>query len=176
MIIWLYRRFWFLFAITYILIYTIYMKKVQSYIYDDVNRKMKELSKQDELFIPGQWIVSIRKALGMTQADLANRLLVHVQRVKQLEKSEKKGTLKLSTMQEIASKLWIQFQYGFSHPFGVYNLRLIQATRIARRYVAQLQHTMDLEWQSLSDSKKEEYKKSIIRQLLDEQPPSFWHD
>src|SRR5215813_3110930 len=70
---------------------------------DERFQKLKPVTQYD---VPVRgWIKAIREALGMTTAQLANRLGIKQPSVVAIEQSEAKGTIELATMRRVAEAL-----------------------------------------------------------------------
>lgn len=94
------------------------------------------------------WIKSIREALGMTSSQLAARAGLSQSRISHIEKAETDGNIKLSTMQNIARSLGMEFVYGFVPKNTLEAMVREQARKIAMERMKRLSHTMSLELQS----------------------------
>jgi predicted DNA-binding mobile mystery protein A len=60
---------------------------------------------------PHGWIATLRRALGMTSADVARRMGISQQRASQLEEGERDGSLRLSTLRRAAAALECHLLY-----------------------------------------------------------------
>jgi predicted DNA-binding mobile mystery protein A len=94
---------------------------------------------------PKGWIRAMRDALGMTAAQLADRLGVSRQAVTQMEKSEADATITLRTLQRAAEALGCRLEYALV-PEQPLQVRVRhQAERRARELLADVAHSMALE-------------------------------
>jgi predicted DNA-binding mobile mystery protein A len=114
---------------------------------------------------PKGWIAAIRTALGMTQADLADRLEVSPQAVSQLEHREADGSITLNALQEAAEALGGRVAYIVIPDRPVSQTLEERAYKIARQMVTSVRHTMRLEDQE-TDSDVEERIREIAEELL----------
>lgn len=121
------------------------------------------------------WIKTIREALGMTSSQLAKRAGLSQSRISQLEKTETDGNIKLSTMQNIAQGLDMEFVYGFVPKNTLESLVREQAKKIAIERMKRLNHTMSLELQELSAKDKNIALKDMIDKILINEPKGFWN-
>jgi predicted DNA-binding mobile mystery protein A len=60
---------------------------------------------------PMGWVSAVRRALGMSIVDLATRLGLSASRVKQLERAEREGSIRLSQLRRLAGALNCEFHY-----------------------------------------------------------------
>lgn len=68
----------------------------------------------NEVFCPSPsmgWVRTVRRALGMSMFDLAKRVGLSVSRVKQLERAETDGTIRLSQLRRLAGALNCELHY-----------------------------------------------------------------
>lgn len=120
------------------------------------------------------WIKTIRESLGMTSYDLASRAGVNQSRIIHMEKAEKDGNIKISTMERIADALEMDFVYGFVPRTSLNEMVQQQAKKIALQKTERLDHTMRLEMQELSIEEKEKALKDLIDRVLIDGPKDFW--
>jgi predicted DNA-binding mobile mystery protein A len=125
---------------------------------------------------PEGWIVTVRKALGMSGAQLAKRLGVTRARVSQAERAETDGGVTLKTMQTIAEAMGCRFVYAIVPDGRIRDVIAAQARKRAKALVAKASDHMALESQSLSDARNAEEVERIARDLIHTMPPDFWTD
>jgi predicted DNA-binding mobile mystery protein A len=114
---------------------------------------------------PQGWIGAIRTALGMTQADLAERMEISRQAVSQLEHREADGSITLNALREAAEALGGRVVYIVIPDRPVSQTLEERAYRLARQMVTSVRHTMRLEDQE-TDSDVEERIREIAEELL----------
>jgi predicted DNA-binding mobile mystery protein A len=115
------------------------------------------------------WIRAIRSALGMTSAQLADRLGIKQPSVVALEQSEAKGTIELATLHRVAEALDAKLVYAL-----VPNKTLESMVRDrARQRLAPLEHSMRLEDQGLGRKDSEAQLDEFVRTL---NPSRLWDD
>ncbi|WP_419842663.1 mobile mystery protein A [Candidatus Poriferisodalis sp.] len=91
------------------------------------------------------WIRALRDALGMTSADLAQRMGVSPQRVYAIERSEQHMTLKLSTLERIAHAMDCDLVYALVPRTSLENCVTTQAGRRAAEHLRSVAHHARLE-------------------------------
>lgn len=122
------------------------------------------------------WIRTVRKALGMTGAQLARRMGVTRARIAQAEKSELDGGATLKSMKAAAEAMGCRFVYAFVPPDTVENVIIAQARRKAQAIVGRAGKHMALEGQAVSNSRTEREVTRLMNELIYEMPADFWQD
>jgi predicted DNA-binding mobile mystery protein A len=123
------------------------------------------------------WIATVRKALGMSGAQLARRLNVTRSRVSQAQQAELSGGMTLKTMQSTAEAMGCRFIYAIVPvEGGIRDVVAAQARKKAEALVGKASAHMGLERQSLSDEKNKAEVASIASELSRTMPADFWDD
>lgn len=117
---------------------------------------------------PKGWIRAIRDALGMSALQLGRRLGVKPQSVADLEKSEAHGTIQLKTLRKAAEALDCTLIYALVPNSSLEDAVQTRAREIARKELARIGHTMDLEAQGLSKAERETQIDDYVREHLRE--------
>lgn len=125
---------------------------------------------------PEGWLRAVRKALGMSGAQLARRAGVTRARIAAAEQSELAGGITLRSMQAAAEAMGCRFVYAIVPPVTVENLVIAQARSKAAALVSTASWHMALENQALPDAKISEKITSLARSLAHEMPSDFWDD
>ena len=94
---------------------------------------------------PRGWVRAIREALGMTTAELGQRMGVTQSRVSQIERSEELGSIRLDTLERAAQALNCQVRYVFVPNEPLEEMVQRQARLRAQAEVDAVTHTMALE-------------------------------
>jgi predicted DNA-binding mobile mystery protein A len=94
---------------------------------------------------PRGWIRAIRDALGMTTAELGQRMGLTQSRVSQIERSEELGSIRLDTLERAAHALNCEVQYVFVPNEPLEDMVQRQARLRAQAEVGAVTHTMALE-------------------------------
>jgi predicted DNA-binding mobile mystery protein A len=131
-----------------------------------------------QLALPKEgWIVTTRKALGMSAAELARRLGVTRARMFRAEKAEPLGGVTLRTMQQTAEAMGCRFVYAIVPAEGhVEDLIAAQARKKAEALVGRASVHMALERQALPEKKTREEVKRVADELTRTMPADFWAD
>jgi len=116
----------------------------------------------------GGWIATLRRALGMPQAHLANRMQVSRQAISQLEKREIDGSITLNAMEQAAHALGGRLVYAVVPERTLQSTLEDRALRIAARMTGSVRHTMKLEDQEPA-SDLDQRTREIAEELLGSQ-------
>ncbi|WP_282610836.1 mobile mystery protein A [Pelagibius sp. Alg239-R121] len=125
---------------------------------------------------PEGWVATVRKALGMSGAQLARRLGVSRASVSQTEKNELSGSVTLKHMQSTAEALGCRFVYAIVPVGPTEDLIRDQAERKATKLVRRASGHMALESQSLPLEKNKEEIARLCDELIRDMPSDFWEE
>ena len=131
----------------------------------------------DGLRAPAEgWLRTVRKALGMSGAQLARRMNVTRARVASMEKDEGTGSLTIRSMETAAAALGCRFVYAIVPETTVSDIAAAQARRKALGIVGTASRHMALESQTLPDGKIAQEIDRVTADLLRLMPSDFWED
>jgi predicted DNA-binding mobile mystery protein A len=117
------------------------------------------------------WIKAIRDALGMTTAQLAERMGIRQPSVVALEQSEVRGTIELATLRRVAEALDCTLVYALVPNQPLDTTIRERARAFARRQWRPVEHSMLLENQQVKRKDSEAELEDIIRET---NPRRFW--
>lgn len=117
------------------------------------------------------WIKAIREAVGMSTAQLAQRLKVKQPSVVAIEQSEAKGTIELATLRRVAEALDCQVVYALVPNQPLEKTIRERARQFLRRRREPLEHSMMLEDQKVAGKDTEALVDEILRET---NPRLFW--
>lgn len=139
-----------------------------------LNDTLSRFSPMVEINRPAKgWIRAIRDALGMTMAQLADRLGVSKSRVPRIEQDEIMGRLTLKTMYRVAKELDCVFVYGFAPRTGLDQTVRKEAETIAGRKMKRLVHSMRLEAHGLSREQIKNVHDNMVEEIMNS-PALLW--
>ena len=118
------------------------------------------------------WIATVRRALGMPQAHLAQQLEVSRQAISQLEKREADGSITLGALEQAAEALGGRVIYAVVPDRPLQETLSRRAMQLASRITGSVRHTMRLEDQdpgSDLDRRTRELAEALI-----ENPSRLW--
>ena len=125
---------------------------------------------------PEGWLRTVRKALGMSGAQLAKKMGVTRARVAQAEQAELNGGATLKSMQAAAEAMGCRFVYAVVPERRVEDVIEAQARKKAMAVVGTASTHMALESQTLPNSKIAQEVDRLTREIAQEMPPDFWSD
>ena len=136
------------------------------------------LSSADLTLPPEGWLRTMRKALGMSGAQLARKIGVTRARIAQAETAEASGGVTLKTMQTMAEAMGCRFVYAVLPPKGKETDDVIfaQAMKKARAIAERTDEHMALENQRLSEGEREKQLNRLAQRLAIEMATDFWND
>ena len=101
---------------------------------------------------PLGWVNAVRRALGMTERQLADRIGIAQSSVHSLERSEANGTIRLGTLRRAAEALDCEVAYVLIPRGSLEKTVTDRARKIAQGEIDRAQQTMSLEGQDVSFS------------------------
>lgn len=122
----------------------------------------------------GGWVRTIREALGMSAAELGNRMGVGQSSVSFLERSESAGRIQLDTLTRAADALNCDMVYALVPRQPLERMVADRASELALAMVTSVGHTMRLEGQGVATSITELQVRERAEELRDE--PGLWAD
>ncbi|MBI2993627.1 MAG: mobile mystery protein A [Gammaproteobacteria bacterium] len=115
---------------------------------------------------PGGWIRAIRRALGMTASQLAERMRLTPGRITQLEQQEAAGKATLSSLKKAADALDCDLIVTLIPRQSLDNRLRTKADERSADAVLEIAHSMSLEKQRPSDKALEEQRKALADEFL----------
>ncbi len=122
----------------------------------------------------GGWARAVREALGMSAAQLAARLNVTRQTIRDLEQSEATGKITVDSLNKLASAMGCRVIYALVPEKPLAEMQRERASKIADSLVKPVSHSMKLEAQSISERDEQRQKDQIVRKLLAGNPRKLW--
>lgn len=123
------------------------------------------------------WLMTMRKALGMSGPQMAKRAGITKAAIYQAERKEVAGEITIKQMEKLASALGGQFVYAIvpdKKALTVSDLVRGQAWIKAKAITSRAGTHMALEKQALSSELNEAETKRLAERLEREQPSDFW--
>jgi predicted DNA-binding mobile mystery protein A len=125
---------------------------------------------------PEGWLRTVRKALGMSGAQLAERMGVTRARVAQAEQAELSGSVTLKSLQAAAEAMGCRFVYAIVPALPMSEIIAAQARKKATALVRTASTHMAMESQVLSKAKIAQEVERLTREIAQEMPRDFWTD
>ncbi len=120
------------------------------------------------------WLVSLRKALGMSGTRVAKRMGVTRSAIYQAERNEHEGAISISQMEKLAEALGGRFVYAIVPKGSVEDVIRAQAYRKAEARIRRAGAHMALESQSLSSEQTKRKIDELADQFMRHMPSDFW--
>lgn len=122
----------------------------------------------------GGWLRAIRKALGMSAAQLAGRLGVAQQAIVNFERNEAAGKITLQSLQRVAQALDCRVVYAVVPNKPLAQMRRARALVLADQLVRPVAHSMKLEAQGVSDKETQRQRKGLADEILRGSARKLW--
>jgi predicted DNA-binding mobile mystery protein A len=123
---------------------------------------------------PKGWIRTIRDALGISSYVLAKRLKCNRANVTRIEQREKKQTISLETLEEVAKALGCKLIYCLVPIEPLDKILEKQARLVAKKRIKAINHSMKLEEQGLSQKQLQQQEDDLVKELLQSDPKNLW--
>ena len=120
------------------------------------------------------WIRAIRDALGMSSAELGERLGASQQTVAGIEANEQRGTIKLDTLRRAADELDCDLAYFLVPRQPLEAMVQERASEKARNYVRGVAHHSRLEDQQLEEPQELDQIRDLAQEFVDRR--GLWSD
>jgi len=150
---------------------------------DNKKIQIEQLEKRITLFSiakqhpipPTGWIRAIRLALGMSMQQLANRLMITKQSVREIEIREMEESITLRSLRETANALDMELVYGFVPRDGSLDGYIKRKARsMAESIVRRTSNTMKLEDQENSAIRIERAIEERTASIIQKLPKALW--
>jgi len=139
-----------------------------------LDSRFKQLSNLRSALTPPKsgWLKTIRQSLGMSERQLGKRLNISQPAVVQLEKSEEAGSIKLDSLRRTAEALDCTLVYALIPNKSLNEMIRERTTQVASRYLNLVEHTMQLEDQSVTDPEVRSQQLNELAKQID--PRTLW--
>ncbi len=142
-----------------------------------LDKRLNQLRNSDALLRPPRgWIKAIREALGMTTAQLGQRIGVSQPRVIAMEKAEKNKSITLESLERAANAMNCRVVYALVPARPLNDLVGERARAVAKQQIQSALHSMALEAQSLESSDEEEQLKHMTEELVRKAGSNLWEN
>ena len=122
------------------------------------------------------WLVSFRKALGMSGAQVARRMGVTRNAVYQAERNELKGAITLNQMSRLAEAMGGRLVYAVVPDTPVEDMIRNQARRRARARIRRAGAHMALEDQALPAAELNRRADALAEEFIRDMPSDLWEE
>ncbi|MGH1373396.1 MAG: mobile mystery protein A [Cellvibrionaceae bacterium] len=151
------------------------LKKIVTKQYQErVNQVAVQL---EGLVVPSEgWLRTVRKALGMSGAQLARRMGVTRGLISNTEKAETAGGVTLRNMQQMAQAMDCRFIYAVVPQNKIEDIIRTRAFDKAQKMVSETSVHMALEEQVLSEEKIQFEIERLALEMIDQMNSELWND
>lgn len=150
-------------------------EKFKKLMREQIQESLKNLSELSGKTIPkGGWIKSIRQALEMPVSSLANRLGCSRNNITALEQREKKGSISLKTLEEVAQALNCKLVYCLVPLDSLDETIEQQARKVAKKQIKTINHSMLLEQQGLTAKQLKNQEENLVKELMQGNLKKLW--
>lgn len=150
---------------------------IKHIIQDQYCSKINQLIDFNKIIRPKEgWIRTLRKALGMSSPQLAERLDISKSQASQMERMEMEDRITIKQLRRVATTLDCDLHYALVPRKPVEAMIRDRAILKASRLVNKADVQMKLEAQQLSKEMLQEYIDSEAERLLKEMPRDLWKD
>jgi len=125
---------------------------------------------------PEGWLRTVRRALGMSGAQLARKMGLTRSQISQSEKNELSGAISLKTLQAMAEAMNCRVVYALVPNGTTEQLVAEQAQKKAAQLVRQAHIHMALESQALNPEQLRIEEQRIKYELIRVMPNDLWND
>jgi len=139
-----------------------------------LERRLAPLRSDDYTRPPRGWIKAIRDALGMTAAQLGERIGISQPRVARLERAEVEGGLTLRTLRQVAEGMDCTLVYALVPNQPLDAMLRKRAELAADRQLYRTNHTMKLENQAVETRDMKAERERLVASLMQGDPRRLW--
>ena len=120
------------------------------------------------------WIRAVRRALGMSQGELASRLHVTQPTVDGFERAESREAITLASLRRVADAMDCDLQYVLVPRRGLEGSIRARAIELAEELVRRTSHSMRMELQGVGAAESRRQVHELARTLAEKPPRGFW--
>lgn len=122
------------------------------------------------------WVRAIRDALGMTSAQLAERMKISQPSITALEKHETKGAVTLARLERAAEAMECSLVYAIVPNRPLEEIVMERARQLAGKVLERINHTMALEAQNLGFEELADEHEELAIRLVRENIRRLWDE
>lgn len=149
----------------------------QKLILEQLDKKIIKLNELVNITIPPNgWISSIRTGIRMSLRQLAERLNIKAQSVKEIEEREQSGSVSIKVLRQAGEALNMKLVYGFIPQSGTLE-KMIEdrAKELAKEIVLRTSNTMQLEDQENTEERIEKAIQEKTEEIIQKMPRYLWN-
>jgi predicted DNA-binding mobile mystery protein A len=139
-----------------------------------LDQKLSQYSKINFSVPKNGWIKAVREALGMTTAQLGERMKIAASNITLLENREIKKTTTLKTMERTATAMGCKFVYALIPETSLEEVVRIQSKKSAKDLIQEIHHHMKLEKQKVNSDVEKEQISELAEEILNKMDSRLW--
>jgi predicted DNA-binding mobile mystery protein A len=142
----------------------------------NIDKRLSLMNAESFARPPRGWIKAIREALGMTTAQLAQRLAIAQPSAVGLEKSEDSKAITLATLERAARALDCTLVYALVPRKPLEEIVRERARARARERLRSISHSMALEDQRVREEDESAQLERLVQKLIDGPGSTLWDE
>jgi predicted DNA-binding mobile mystery protein A len=139
-----------------------------------LDQKLSQYSKISFAVPKNGWIKAIREALGMTTAQLGERMKIAASNITILENREINKKTTLETMERAAAAMGCKFVYALIPDLSLEEVVRVQAKKSAKALIQEIHHHMKLEKQKVNSEVEKEQVDELAEEILNKMDSRLW--
>jgi predicted DNA-binding mobile mystery protein A len=139
-----------------------------------LDQKLLQYSKINFAVPKNGWIKAVREALGMSTAQLGERMKIAASNITILENREISKTTTLETMERAATAMGCKFVYALVPSTSLEEVVQIQAKKSAKALIQEIHHHMKLEKQKVNSEVEKEQVDDLAEEILNKMDSRLW--
>ena len=139
-----------------------------------LDQKLSQYSKINFSIPKNGWIKAVREALGLTTAQLGERMKIAASNITILENREISKTTTLETMERAATAMGCKFVYALVPDTSLEEIVQIQAKKSAKELIQEIHHHIKLEKQKVNSELEKEQIDELAKEILNKMDSRLW--
>lgn len=139
-----------------------------------LDQKVSSLSKLSLVVPKNGWVKAVREALGLTTAQLGERMGIPSSNITLLENREVNKKTSLETIERAAQAMGCKFVYAIVPETSLEDIVRAQAMKSAKAILQEVHHHMKLEKQKVNPEIEKEQIKELAEEILSNMDSRLW--
>lgn len=139
-----------------------------------LDQKVSSLSKLSLVVPKNGWVKAVREALGLTTAQLGERMGIPSSNITLLENREVNKKTSLETIERAAQAMGCKFVYAIVPETSLEDIVRAQAMKSAKAILQEVHHHMKLEKQKVNPENEKEQIKELAEEILSNMDSRLW--
>ena len=139
-----------------------------------LDQKLSQYSKINFTVPKNGWIKAVRESLGMTTAQLGERMKIAASNITLLENREINKKTSLETIERAATAMGCRFVYALVPDNSLEEVVRIQAKKSAKALIQEIHHHMKLEKQKVNSEVEKQQIDELAGEILNKMDSRLW--